>query len=144
MIQRCTNDKTPNWDDYGGRGIQVCERWLVSFENFLADVGPRPTGKAGARAKYSLDRFPNNNGNYEPGNVRWATCVEQNNNQRPKPPRDNGKANVNGESCSIQEACRRLGLHYATIIARVRRGMPVGEALARPIQKKGLRKAALD
>jgi hypothetical protein len=75
MLQRCTNSKRESWKDYGGRGITVFERWY-SFENFLADLGERPPGT-------TLDRFPNNDGNYEPGNVRWATPSEQRKNQRP-------------------------------------------------------------
>ena len=72
MVGRCTNDNASNYARYGGRGIRVCERWLGDdgFVNFLADVGERPEGK-------TLDRFPNRDGNYEPGNVRWATAKEQ-------------------------------------------------------------------
>ncbi len=66
MRARCQNPNNHAYDRYGARGIQVCDRW-ESFEAFYADVGPRPS------TKHSLDRFPNNDGNYEPGNVRWAT-----------------------------------------------------------------------
>lgn len=76
MRQRCTRVKHKQYADYGGRGISVCERWS-SFENFLADMGERPDGM-------TLDRWPDTNGNYEPGNCRWATNSQQSLNQRPK------------------------------------------------------------
>jgi hypothetical protein len=76
MRQRCYNTNYIRYKDWGGRGIKVCDRWLNSFENFLQDMGERPKGT-------SLDRI-NNDGNYEPTNCRWATMVEQRNNQRPR------------------------------------------------------------
>mgnify|MGYP001612801906 FL=1 len=74
--QRCHNPKSPNYFKYGGRGIKVCELWRSSFEAFYSYVGDRPS------KEYSLDRFPNNDGNYEPGNTRWATREEQRANTR--------------------------------------------------------------
>jgi hypothetical protein len=74
MIKRCTNPKIKYFKYYGGRGIRVCERWR-SFENFLADMGERPEGT-------TIDRYPDKNGNYEPGNCRWATSKEQGRNKR--------------------------------------------------------------
>ena len=73
MLQRCNNPKHHAWARYGGRGVSVCHRWHT-FENFLADMGERPNGK-------TLDRFPNNDGNYEPSNCRWATPKQQVNNR---------------------------------------------------------------
>lgn len=74
MIQRCTDPNATGYANWGGRGIAVCERWRNSFEAFLADMGERPEG-------CSIDRI-DNDGNYEPGNVRWATALEQTQNRR--------------------------------------------------------------
>lgn len=71
MKTRCYNKKSQKYPIYGGRGITICDRWLESYQNFLDDMGERPS------VSHSIDRYPNNDGNYEPGNCRWATKGEQ-------------------------------------------------------------------
>jgi hypothetical protein len=79
MLYRCENPRNSAYPRYGGRGIKVCERWHV-LENFLCDMGSRPS------KQHSLDRI-NPNGNYEPGNCRWATPAEQTSNRALSEPR---------------------------------------------------------
>lgn len=74
MKDRCLNPNSHKYPSYGERGITVCDRWL-KFDNFLADMGERPEGK-------TLDRYPDNQGNYEPSNCRWATDSLQQLNKR--------------------------------------------------------------
>jgi len=79
MLRRCyggADARTLKY--YRDRGITVCERWRSSFQNFLSDMGPRPS------ARYSIDRYPDNTGNYEPTNCRWATRAQQRSNMRPR------------------------------------------------------------
>ena len=74
--ERCTNPKRWNYQFYGALGVKMCKEWFDSYESFVAYVGRRPS------AQHSIDRYPNPAGNYEPGNVRWATRIEQARNKR--------------------------------------------------------------
>jgi hypothetical protein len=107
-IQRCTNPKLRNYKDYGGRGIRVCSEWLHSFEAFYAHIGPRPS------SEHSLDRYPDNNGDYEPGNVRWATREEQRTNNR-----HTHKYIYRGELLTVAEIARRCGIGYRVLRYRL-------------------------
>jgi hypothetical protein len=137
MIRRCSEPKNKDWAEYGGRGIKVCERWL-DFETFLADMGSRPDGT-------SLDRI-DNNGNYEPGNCRWATIIEQARNRR-----TNKIVEWNGIALGLCEWSVRLNIRSRTINARLTRGWSVERALTTPTlntpgSRRGItgRKRALD
>lgn len=121
MTQRCTNDKHPGFDNYGGRGITICARW-ASFENFLADMGERPEGT-------SIDRI-DNNGNYEPGNCRWATRRQQNQNQR-----GNRLISHGGETLRIGQWAERLGMRETKLRERLQKGWPVELAVTLPPSK---------
>lgn len=75
VIQRCTNPKQETFERYGAKGVRVHPRWLYSFEAFISDMGRRPT------PRHQIDRFPNRDGHYEPGNCRWATPSENSRNR---------------------------------------------------------------
>jgi len=127
MIGRCHNTDDPGYKSYGGLGVIVCRRWRHSFDAFLADVGPRPPGTNGKRAAYSLDRFPDKNGNYEPGNVRWATWREQQNNRR-----NNRRLTLGAETHTLAEWARRLGVSGPAVSQRLRMGWSMADALTSP------------
>lgn len=117
MRQRCSNPKAPHYDRYGGRGIKVCERWGL-FTNFYKDVGDRPN------KGYSLDRI-DNNGNYEPSNIRWATQKEQLKNTAIAK-----LYNLNGKLFNKRELCEILGLNQNSLERRmVRNKEPIEVAV---------------
>lgn len=120
MISRCTLVTNVKYPRYGGRGIKVCERWRRSFADFLADVGPAPS------PRHSLDRI-DNDGNYEPGNCRWATAVEQGMNTG-----KNVVLEIRGEKLCVTEWARRYGIAMTTVWNRLRRGWPPEVAVTTP------------
>jgi hypothetical protein len=117
MFTRCRNPNDKGSAYYGARGIDVCKRW-ESFENFLADMGPRPPGT-------TLDRYPNVDGNYEPGNCRWATVAEQNRNKR-----DTVLVTHNGKTHCIAEWARIVGISAPALYKRFRKGWSAERALS--------------
>lgn len=128
MLNRCRNPNQPTWKYYGGRGIRVCEEWIKSFPAFLAHVGPKPSHL------HSIER-DNTNGNYEPGNVRWATRDEQNRNKR-----SNVNITINGVTHCVKDWARLTGKDYRTITARLEDGWTEFSAIfTPPLKSKGKR-----
>lgn len=119
MLDRCRNKNCPGYHRYGGRGIVVCEKWLQGFWHFLEDVGRRPS------PLHTLDRFPNNNGNYEPGNVRWATKKQQSRNTR-----TNVFLTFNGQTKTLVEWAEETGINYRTLKARAAKGFSIERILS--------------
>jgi hypothetical protein len=108
---RCTNPKLSHYKTYGGRGISVCSRWFDSFENFYADMGPRPS------KLHTIDRYPDVDGNYEPNNCRWATRKEQARNRR-----DNRCVVYEGKRMTLSKAVERSGFSRSTLNKRLKKG----------------------
>lgn len=108
---RCGNPNNKKYQDYGGRGISVCDRWDSSYEAFLADMGRSPS------ASHSIDRYPDNDGNYEPGNCRWATNLEQARNKR-----RHRFVSLNGGIVPLSEACEAAGVNYRSALYRLNSG----------------------
>lgn len=122
MKTRCSNPNATGYARYGGRGIAVCDAWksATGFRAFMADMGPKPM------PGHSIDRI-DPNGNYEPGNCRWATKMEQNSNTRRCHP-----LTIDGESATIAEWARRLGVPVRTLRDRVAAGW-TGKRLTTPV-----------
>jgi hypothetical protein len=108
MLTRCTNKNSSSYENYGGRGITVCDRWLNSFELFFEDVGHRLS------LKHSIERI-NTNGNYEPNNVKWATSREQSRNKR-----NNRWIEYNGKRMIITDWASYFGVHHMTIVHMIK------------------------
>ncbi len=118
LRNRCYNPKNQDFQYYGGRGVRVCQRW-DSFANFIEDMGPRPS-KA-----HSIDRI-DPNGDYEPGNCRWATVAEQNRNKRSV-----RKFLVDGREVVMKDFAAWLGVDRSTIGKLLRSGVPAEDLIRR-------------
>lgn len=118
MLGRCERVTDTAYANYGGRGIKVCERWHV-FENFAHDMGPMPN-------RYTLDRI-DVNGNYEPGNCRWASYSEQSKNTR-----RNRYLEFQGQRKTLSDWADELGVGRTTLAARLKAGWTVERALSLP------------
>jgi hypothetical protein len=122
--RRCTNPNYTYYKNYGGRGIKVCDRWFNSFENFFEDMGLAPS------PKHQIDRI-DNDGNYEPANCRWVTCLENSWNRS-----SNTVIEYNGEKKSLLTLANDFGISRKLLGDRIRRGWPVEAALT---AKKGFK-----
>jgi len=127
MRRRCYNPEAADWQHYGGHGIKVCDRWRHNYDNFVEDMGLREIGQ-------TIERI-NNNGDYEPGNCRWASRKEQADNRR-----TNHLIFYKGKQRTLGELSDISGVHRTTIYSRLFAGDSVREAvrpLAEPIHGTG-------
>lgn len=106
---RCRNPNNRKYPLYGGRGIAMCKEWAQSFDAFISDMGSKPS------PSHSLDRI-DSNGNYEPGNCRWATSIEQNNNRS-----FNRHVVMGGQTMTVAQASRKYRIPHATLLGRAKR-----------------------
>jgi len=124
MKARCYNKNNKAFKDYGGRGIKVCDRWLESFENFLVDLGRKPT------KKNSIDRIENN-GDYEPDNCRWADRRTQNMNRR-----NSKNITLDGVTKPLIDWLKEFGLSRGGFMGRINKGWSTEKALKTPVRSK--------
>lgn len=129
MKGKCYRETHHAYKNYGGRGISVCDEWRNNFQAFYDYIGPRPT------PKHTIERI-NNNGNYEPGNVRWATRHEQARNQR-----SNVNLTIDGVTRCVEDWARVSGTNSRTIYTRHKAGWPDREAVFLPPDAWATRRA---
>jgi hypothetical protein len=124
MRDRC---KSPanyhSYHNYGGRGIKVCERWEASFDDFMEDMGPRPT------PDHQLDRI-DNEGDYEPGNCRWVTRKVNNNNRS-----TNRRITYKGVTKNLKEWADHLGVHDGTLHGWLGKGLTMSDIVAKVAER---------
>jgi hypothetical protein len=130
MLRRCDNPRYPQFKDYGGRGIRVCDRWLRDFGAFVSDMGDRPAG-------YFIDRI-DNDGNYEPSNCRWVTRAQSQSNRR-----ITQRLTIEGVTYLLADLARRSGLKPDTIKERHARGVATLAELLAPEKRHNLAGFAL-
>lgn len=125
--ERCYDPNCTNFDRYGGRGIKMCDEWIHSFENFFAYMGLKPS------SKHEIDRFPDNDGDYAPGNCRWATKRQSLANRE-----CSLNFSFNGETMALTEWAEKLGIKYECLYMRLRSGWPVERAFTTPTRLRGV------
>jgi hypothetical protein len=117
---RCYNKNNSHYKYYGGKGVIVCDRWLGDngYENFYADMGPRPS------KKHSIDRYPDVNGNYDPNNTRWATTKQQNRNKT-----NNHWIEYKGENLILADWAAKLSIKTSQIIYFLKKGKSMDDII---------------
>lgn len=126
MKERCLNPKHDQYSNYGGRGISVCKEWM-KFENFLSDMGQRPTGM-------TIERIDNSKGYYK-HNCKWATMVEQQSNKR-----NNQFLTLGQDRLTVAQWSRKLGVNDSTIRERIRRNWDIASSLTKPSHEKEIQR----
>jgi hypothetical protein len=124
-VRRCHVKKGRGFEYYGAKNVRVCDRWRRSFLAFVADTGPRPAGT-------QLDRFPNQSGNYQPGNTRWSTPAENTRNRR-----NTVMVEWDGKRVALGELTERYRITYDVVRSRLRLGWDLKRALTTPVGPHG-------
>lgn len=128
MKRRCLNPNVRHYERYGGRGIRVCGRWM-EFQNFLADMGSRPS------SRHQLDRI-DNDGDYAPGNCRWALVKTQSRNRS-----NNIMLTHNDTTMCVQDWAKQIGVKPSTLYARLKRGWSDERTICTPVRFMAPRQA---